>query len=103
LIIGAGRLFVFMEPTSPRGRDLRERGWYASIAACRTSSGPGASFFITGQGTLIDASAARAAAVEAAVNQPEERFILFELGIDEARCNGYGDVSLPDPGHWVTS
>ena len=28
-IIGGGRLFVFMEPTSPKGRDLRERGWYA--------------------------------------------------------------------------
>jgi hypothetical protein len=28
-IVGGGRLFVFMEPTSPKARDLRERDWYA--------------------------------------------------------------------------
>jgi len=28
-IITAEGLFLFMEPTSPKGRDLRERGWYA--------------------------------------------------------------------------
>jgi hypothetical protein len=28
-IIADNALFVFMEPTSPKGRDLRERGWYA--------------------------------------------------------------------------
>jgi hypothetical protein len=29
-IIGAGRLFVFMEPTSPKGHDLLQRGCYAA-------------------------------------------------------------------------
>ncbi|HUG83202.1 MAG TPA: hypothetical protein VMM13_01490, partial [Euzebya sp.] len=28
-IVGAGGLYVFMEPTSPKGTDLRERRWYA--------------------------------------------------------------------------
>jgi len=25
---------------------------------------------------------------------------LFELEITEARCNGYGDVQLPEPRRW---
>jgi hypothetical protein len=28
-IVGGGRLFVFMEPTSPKVHDLRHRRWYA--------------------------------------------------------------------------
>ena len=31
-IIGEGRLFVFMEPTSPKGHDLRRDGRYAQRA-----------------------------------------------------------------------
>ena len=38
---------------------------------------------------------------EAAAYQPEERYILFELEVSEARCNGYGDMQLPDPQRWT--
>jgi hypothetical protein len=31
-----------------------------------------------------------------------ERYILFELGVDDARCNGHGDVELPEPRRWRT-
>ena len=43
-------------------------------------------------------------ASEAAMYEPEDRYVLFELRlINEARCNGYGDVTLPDPGRWTAS
>lgn len=100
-IIGAGRLFVFMEPTSPKGRDLRERGWYALHNGVPDTFGTGGEFFVSGQATLRDDPELRAVASGAATYQPEDRYILFELGIGEARCNGYGDVPLPDPRRWV--
>ena len=100
-IIGGGRLFVFMEPTSPKGRDLRDRVWYGLHNGVPDTFGTGGEFFVSGRATLSDDPETRAIATEAAMYQPEDRYILFELGIDEARCNGYGDVPLPDPGRWV--
>jgi hypothetical protein len=102
-IIGLTRIFVFMEPTSPKGRDLRERGWYALHNGVPDTFGTGGEFFISGQAILINDAEVRASAVEAAMYQPDDRYILFELGINEARCNGYGDVPLPDPSRWVAS
>ena len=100
-IIGAGRLLVFMEPTSPKARDLRERGWYALHNGVPDTFGTGGEFFVSGQGTLIDDPELRTVAGVAASYQPEDHYILFELGIAEARCNGYGDVTLPDPSRWM--
>lgn len=99
-IIDAGRLFVFMEPTSPKARDLRERGWYALHNGVPDTFGTGGEFFVSGQATLMDDPESRTLAGEAASYQPEDRYILFELGIAEARCNSYGDVPLPDPSRW---
>jgi hypothetical protein len=42
-------------------------------------------------------SFARAAA---ASYEAADRYVLFELTVSEARCNGYGDVALPDPRRW---
>jgi hypothetical protein len=102
-ILGAGRLFVFMEPTSPKGRDLRERSWYALHNGVPDTFGTGGEFFVSGHATLIDNPDLRAVACGVATYSPEDRYILFELGIYEARCNGYGDVPLPDPTHWTIS
>ena len=100
-IIGGGRLFVFMEPTSPKGRDLRERGWYALHNGVPDTFGTGGEFIVSGQAKPLDDPGLRAIAIEAASYQPEERYILFELGVTEARCHGYGDVALPDPRRWA--
>jgi hypothetical protein len=100
-IIGGGRLFVFMEPTSPKARDLRERVWYALHNGVPDTFGTGGEFLVSGQATQMNDPEPRAVARGAATYQPEDRYILFEFGIDEARCNGYGDVPLPDPRHWV--
>jgi hypothetical protein len=101
-IIGEGRLFVFMEPTSPKGDDLRQRGWYALHNGVPDQHGSGGEFFITGRATLIEDPEVRLVAVRAANYEPADRYILFELGVAEVRCNGYGDVPLPAKRRWAT-
>jgi Pyridoxamine 5'-phosphate oxidase len=100
-IIGGGRLFVFMEPTSPKGHDLRDRGWYSLHNGVLDTFGTGGEFHVSGRATLMDDDEIRAVVTGAAGYQPEDRYILFELGVNEARCHGYGDVPLPNPGNWV--
>jgi Pyridoxamine 5'-phosphate oxidase len=102
-IVGGGRLFVFMEPTSPKAHDLGERDWYALHNGVPDTFGTGGEFFVSGRASLVDDPQLRNVASEAASYQPEDRYVLFELGINEARCNGYGDIALPVPGHWMAS
>jgi hypothetical protein len=92
-----------MEPTSPKAHDLTERGWYALHNGVPDTFGTGGEFFVSGQASLLDDPQLRTIAGEAAMYQPEERYVLFELLIMEACCNGYGDVTLPDPGRWAAS
>lgn len=99
-IIGDGRLFVFMEPTSPKGRDLRERRWYALHNGVPDTAGSGGEFSLSGAATFVDDRQTRAAAVSASSYEPAERYVLFELRVSEARCTGYSDVALPTPARW---
>lgn len=52
-IVGGGRLFVFMEPTSPKGRDLRERGWCALHNGVPDNQGTGGEVSARGRGRLV--------------------------------------------------
>ena len=52
---------------------------------------------VSGQASLEDDPQLRTIASEAAMYQPEDRYVLFELLIKDARCNGYGDATLSDP------
>jgi pyridoxamine 5'-phosphate oxidase-like protein len=99
-IIGDGRLFLFMEPTSPKGDDLVRRGAYALHCHVPDAKGTGGEFYIRGRGERVDSPRVRAIAVQAASYAPHDRYVLFELSIDEARCNGYGDVALPESRSW---
>jgi hypothetical protein len=99
-ILTAEALFVFMEPTSPKRRDLLERGWFAMHNGVPDNSGTGGEFFMWGRGFPVDDPAVRAIAVQAASYDPAERYVLFELRLTEARCNGYGDVTLPAHRRW---
>ena len=100
-IIGDDHLFLFMEPTSPKGRDLRERGSFALHSAVPDMQGTGGEFHVTGKATLVEDRDLRAVAVRSARYTPAERHILFELFVTEARCTGYGDVTLPSPPRWL--
>ena len=42
----------------------------------------------------------RAMVVLAASYDPDDRYVLFELRPTEVRCNGYGDVTLPECRRW---
>lgn len=101
-IISADALFLFMEPTSPKGADLRERGRYALHNGVADNAGAGGEATVRGTGRFVDDPAVRAAAVAAASYDPAERYVLFELLVDEVRINGYGDVELPATRRWST-
>src|SRR4029079_5758309 len=47
-IFGAGGLFLFMEPTSPKGRDLRERGSFAMHNGGVDKQGTGGGLWMSG-------------------------------------------------------
>ena len=83
-IIGEGHLFVFMEPTSPKGRDLQRDGRYAIHCAVNDTSGANGEFIITGQARMIDAPELRTLAVRFASYTPADRYILFEFEVDGA-------------------
>jgi pyridoxamine 5'-phosphate oxidase-like protein len=99
-IVAPEALFLFMEPTSPKGRDLRDRGWYAIHNGVPDENGTGGEFYLSGRAVAVDDPALRGVAVAAASYAPSERYVLFELHVGEARCNGYGDVPLPANRRW---
>lgn len=99
-VISNTGLFVFMEPTSPKGTDLRERAVYGLHNGVPDNAGTGGEFYVVGQGREITDPVIRTAAVAASSYSPEDRYVLFELLVAEARCNGYGDIDLPARRRW---
>jgi hypothetical protein len=89
-----------MKPTSPKGRDLIERHRYALHNGVPDMSGTGGEFRVSGRGVPVLDRESRAVAARAAAYDPADRYVLFELLVSEARCNGYGDVELPEPRAW---
>lgn len=93
-------LFLFMEPTSPKGRDLTRRGWFALHNGVPDNAGSGGEFYMSGRGLFVDDRDVWSLVADAAGYAPADRYILFELWVSEARCNGYGDVALPPRQRW---
>lgn len=93
-------LFVYMEPTSPKGRDLRERGWFAMHNGVPDNAGSGGEFFVSGEGRFVEDGDMWAVVAKASSYEPADHYVLFELLVREARCNGYGDVELPAVRRW---
>ena len=102
-VLTADGLYVFMEPTSPKGRDLVERAWFALHNGVADNEGTGGEAAVRGTGRLVADDAVRAAVVAAASYTPEDRYVLFELHPAEVRCNGYGDLALPERRRWVAT
>ena len=100
-IVAPGGLYVFMEPTSPKGRDLRERRQFAMHNGVPDMNGTGGEFFLRGEGVPVEDGAVRTEVIAASSYEPADRYILFELLVASARANGYGDVTLPDPARWT--
>jgi hypothetical protein len=93
-------LFLYMEPTSPKARDLRDQGWFALHSGVPDNAGSGGEFNCSGRGLAIDDPSMWSLVAEAASYAPIDRYILFELHLSEARCHGYGDVPLPSTRRW---
>jgi hypothetical protein len=100
--ISAGRLFVFMEPTSPKGHDLRVDPRFALHCGVEDSAGGGGEFFVTGTAVLTEDPDLRTEAVEAASYAPADRYILFHLLIDHATLRRYED-GKPVHQRWQSS
>ncbi len=99
-IVAPMGLFLFMEPSSPKGSDLREGRPYALHTRVPDDAGTGGEFWITGHGQFIEDPVVQGDVAEAASYDPQPHYVLFELTVLEARGNGYGDVPLPDPRRW---
>lgn len=99
-IVGQGRLFLFMEPTSPKGHDLRRDGRYALHSAVSDPGGGNGEFLITGRAAFIEEPETRALAVELAPYDPADRYVLFELSVDSALATIYDETGEPQRRRW---
>ena len=87
-IIGE-QLFLFMEPTSPKGQDLRRDGRYTLHCTVEDMGGGGGEFYVRGRAALSDDPDLRRQATAAASYEAAERYILFVLSVEFAFMNRY--------------
>jgi hypothetical protein len=93
-------LYIFMEPTSPKGADLRARERFALHNGVPDDAGTGGEASLIGTGHEIDDVDMWSTVGAVASYDPAERYVLFELRPTEVRCNGYGDTALPEHRRW---
>lgn len=93
-IIGDRNLFLFMDPTSPKGYDLRRTGRYAMHASVENEDGGLGEFYIAGRAFLNEDEAMRTLAVRHAGYDVADRYILFRLTVEEAMSTVYEDDGL---------
>jgi hypothetical protein len=81
-----------MEPTSPKARDLRRDARYVMHCAVEDGGGGGGEFLIRGHAEEVFEEERRGVAFEQAEAigyNPKERYVLFELGAEEAASTKY--------------
>jgi hypothetical protein len=89
-----------MNPASPKRHDIVARGVCALNGLWPADRGMGGEFYARGRGERIGTPHVRAVAAQAASYTPQDRYVLFELRVTEARCTSYGDAVLPEPRSW---
>lgn len=100
-IIGE-QLYLFMEPTSPKGKDLQRDPRYTLHCAVDDSSGGSGEFYVRGRGTLTDDPHVRAQAVAASSYVPSDRYILFVFTVEFAFMNTYVE-GKPNTQRWQSA
>jgi len=98
-IIGE-QLFLFMEPTSPKGKDLQRDPRYALHCSVEDSGGGGGEFYVRGRAVLSDDPQLREEAIRAASYTPAERYILFVLSVEFAFMNVYEEDGPATTRRW---
>jgi hypothetical protein len=92
-------LYLFMEPTSPKGKDLLLDPRYQLHCAVEDSSGGNGEFYVRGQARFVNDAETRAKAVAASTYEPAERYILFVLSVEFAFMNVYVE-GMANPQRW---
>ncbi|UYN91204.1 MAG: hypothetical protein KIT70_07530 [Anaerolineales bacterium] len=82
-------LYLFMEPKSPKGKDLQRGSAYSLHCGVADSSGGQGEFYVRGHGRLVTDPAERARALAAASYAPADRYVLFALSVEFAFMNVY--------------
>jgi hypothetical protein len=95
-IIGE-QLFLFMEPTSPKGGDLRRDPRYTLHCAVEDSSGGEGEFYVRGRGVFTDDPVMREAAIAASSYAAKDQYILFVFTMEFAFMNTYDGTA---PRRW---
>ncbi len=98
-IIGEGHLFLFMEPTSPKGHDLQRGSAYALHCSVSNNDGGEGEFCLTGHAALSVDPAMRELATKYGY-QPKEIYVLFELTVESAFSTIYPDGGKPVRKNW---
>lgn len=88
-VIGEGHMFIFLEPSSPRTRDLSDNPDFCLHCAMSDSSGSSGEFQATGIATPITDPKMRALAESVSSFRPSIRSQLFELLISDALSTAY--------------
>lgn len=100
-IIVAGHLFLFMEPTSPKGQDLDRDGRYA-LHCTATGDEPWElrEFSVEGTARRVTDTQTRDTANAGSAFPRDDHFILFELQVDAASSTVYGSGGQPQRQRW---
>jgi hypothetical protein len=90
--IGTGRLFVYMEPASPKARDLVRDARYSLHCAVEDDDGGEGELSVSGRARLVPDPDERAMVFEtarAAGHSPQERYVVFELEVERVIATTY--------------
>lgn len=90
-IISTENLFLFMEPTSPKGKDIVANGKYMLHSLVTHSSGEDGEFWVRGTGHQVTDPNLRNEAIASSSYKPAKRYILFQLFLEEVGSTVYGN------------
>lgn len=99
-IVAPQGLMVFMEPTSPKGHDLRRGSRYALHCSVEDDEGGGGEFRVRGTAREITDTAVRDQVAERAPYTPSAEYVLFELLVDDAFSTVYEPAGAPVRHTW---
>lgn len=88
-LVGKGHLFVFMDPFSPKGHDLRREDRYALHSAVGGPEEGYAEFLVTGRAVPVEDPDVRGVASDLARYPPPDRDVLFEFSVERAILTVY--------------
>ena len=98
-IIGEGHCFIFVEPSSPKNRDLVEKGHFCLHCSMNDSSGSSGEFQVTGVAEQVENTEMRVLAESVSSYRPSSRYVLFELKLSEVLSTSYRG-STPKRHRW---